>query len=226
MKLLTSTILFLFALSVNAQMINNELKERLDSIYNKDQGIRELMDIHITTERKHEILETLGLKEDEFDNNSYGLMHNYDKENIEEVKKIIDEFGYPGKTLVGEPTNKSVYYVIQHSDFIEEYFPLIKKAGEKDELPKTLVAMMEDRLLMQKGLCQKYGTQVYWKRIINSETEENEMFRFIWPVENPEKINELRKSIGINSTIEEYAERVGIEYEIYTIDEINDLINK
>ena len=35
----------------------------------------------------------------------------------------------PGKSLVGEPANETAYYVIQHSDKIEQYFPVVEKAG-------------------------------------------------------------------------------------------------
>jgi len=47
------------------------------------------------------------------------------------VEAIFRKVGYPGKTLVGHPANEAAYYVIQHSDKIKKYFPLIEQAGQK-----------------------------------------------------------------------------------------------
>lgn len=226
MKLLTCTLFILLTFNLTAQEINKELKARLDSIMQKDQSMRELLDNGITEERKNEILNILRLDEDEFYRNSWGFILEQDKKNIEEIREIINEFGYPGKTLVGEPTNKSAWYVIQHSDNIEEYFPLVEKAGKENELPNTLVAMMEDRLLMYKGLEQKYGTQAKGHKINNLETGEEEWSYFIWPIMNPENVNELRKTVGFNNTIEVYSKSMNIDYKIYTLKEAKDLLKE
>ena len=226
MKLLTCTLFILLTFNLTAQEINKELKVRLDSIMLKDQSMRELLDNRITEERKNEILNILRLDGDEFYRNSWGFISEQDKKNIEEIREIINEFGYPGKTLVGEPSNKSAWYVIQHSDYIEEYFPLIEKAGKENELPITLVAMMEDRLLMNKGLEQKYGTQSKGFKIKNKETGGEEWFNFIWPIKDPDNVNDLRKSIGFDKTIEEYSKKLNVEYKVYTLVEINNLLKE
>jgi hypothetical protein len=214
-------ILFTF-LTLTTHAINLELKNRLDSIMFKDQAVRELQDRNITTERRQQLFIKLGLSEKE-ENNLSSIMVEQDKVNLTVIREIITKYGYPGKTLVGEPTNKAAWYVIQHSDAIEEFFPLIEKAGKGNELPMTLVAMMEDRLLMQKGLEQIYGTQLYGKKIKDKETGEEEWFRFIWPVKDPDKVNELRKSIGFKETVEELALRNGVDYKVYSIAEINEI---
>ena len=56
------------------------------------------------------------------------------------VEKIFDARGYPGITMVGEETNESAWFVLQHnSDKIGKYLPMIKEAAKNDELPFTLV---------------------------------------------------------------------------------------
>ena len=58
---------------------------------------------------------------------------------------------------------------------------------------------MEDRMLMNSGKPQIYGTQVY------SITREGAKMNYIWPVDDPDKLNGRRASVGL-STIEEYIE--------------------
>jgi len=60
---------------------------------------------------------------------------------------------------------------------------------------------MEDRMLMNAGKPQKYGTQAY------SIVENGKTVIYIWPVENPDKLDALRKSAGLG-TIESYLELV------------------
>ena len=84
----------------------------------------------------------------------------------------------------------------------------------------TLVAMMQDRLLMYQEKEQIYGTQGSGREIINSETNKKEWFSFIWPIKNPKSINVLRKSVGFKTTIEEYAKVLDIDYKVITLKEV------
>ncbi|WP_025666489.1 BT_3928 family protein [Aquimarina megaterium] len=132
------------------------------------------------------------------------------------IEEVFKKYGYPGKTLVGEGTNIAAWLVIQHSDKIGAYLPLIKEAGEKGELDMASVAMMEDRHLMQQGLEQIYGTQGT-RLNSNSKTP----ISLIWPIKDPESVNERRKEVGFTETIEEYSERLfGVPYKIYTLEEV------
>ena len=116
------------------------------------------------------------------------------------VEKVFKLKGYPGKSLVGEGTNTAAWYVLQHNpDKIPQYLPMIKKAGEAGEIPFRLVAMMEDRYLMNQGKMQVYGTQ-------GMSYGDGEPF--IWPIENVETINERRKKAGFDETIEVYAKNL------------------
>jgi len=207
--------------------VNIGLKKQLDSIYYIDQIYREILQPETTKEKKLQVLREFGYSEEEFTKNDWKIITAQDSINLIVIEDIIEKYGYPGKTLVGEPTNKSAWYVIQHSNSnsIEKYFPIIKKAGEKNEIPMTLVAMMEDRMLMNKGLEQIYGSQGSGNLITNKETGKEEWVQFIWPIKEPKKVNELRKTIGFSTTIEEYSKILGIEYKVYTIEEINKILN-
>jgi hypothetical protein len=220
--------LLLFAISSASfsQEINVNLKNELKLILLKDQGFRELLDGGISDERKQELLKELSITENDFLENERYLFQKNDSLNLVEIERIIKEYGYPGKSLVGEPENEAAWFVIQHSDKIEVYFPLIKKAGEEDEIGMTKVAMMEDRMLMYRGEAQIYGTQGKGIFKVKNPTKQDDVLYIIWPIKDPENVDKLRKVVGFNSTVEEYAKRLGIEYKVYTIEEVNQLLPK
>lgn len=219
---------FLFFLVIScasySQEINLALKNKLQVILTKDQGIRELFSGGISKARKEELLKELSISEKDFLENERNLFQQNDSLNLIEIENIIKEYGYPGKSLVGEPENDAAWFVIQHSDKIEEYFPLIKKAGLEDELEMTKVAMMQDRMLMYRGEPQIYGTQGKGIFKVKNPQKQDDIFFIIWPIKNPKEVNERRKRIGFHSTVEEYAEQLGIKYKVYTIEEVNQLL--
>lgn len=219
-KILSVLVLLTLGGKVQSQ-INKELKQKLDAILYTDQTLRELFDNSISEERKNEILTEFGYTQDDFKKRFFGIVADNDSLNIEEIKDIISKYGYPGKTLVGEPTNEAAWYVIQHSNKIEQYYPLIEKAGKEGELPKRLVAMMQDRLLMNQERPQIYGTQVAGRSI----GESDKWFQFVWPIENPESVNQRRKEVGFDLTVEENSKRLGINYKIYTLKQIDSILN-
>lgn len=181
--------------------VNKKLKSELDSIYQIDQLYREILS---SPQKKDSLGRAHKLPEGGVDQLIVDKMNAIDRSNVVRVKQIIKQYGYPGKRLVGIPTNESAWYVIQHSEDIEHYFPLIKQAGSRNELPFTLVAMMQDRLLMQQGKEQIYGTQV---RCEGAGC-------YVWPIASPSQVNQRRKKAGFDSTVEENAKRLGVKYEV------------
>lgn len=198
---------------------NTKLKNKLDYILLKDQGIRELLDEKLSVERKSKLLSDMKLDIKDLEGNKkFALMREIDSTNMLETESIIKKYGYPSKAIVGEPANKAIFYVIQHSNKIDEYLPLIRKATENGDLPKTSLAMMEDRNLMYKGLEQIYGTQIKGKQSKNGE-----WMYFLWPIKNPDSINIRRKNVGFDQTIEEYTKKMNVEFKLYKINELNEL---
>jgi uncharacterized membrane protein YphA (DoxX/SURF4 family) len=178
--------------------INMVLKAQLDSIMKLDQSIRSSREIS---------------------REEWEEQQKIDSTNAIFIEEVFKKHGYPGKTLVGEGTNKAAWFVIQHSDKIGTYLPLIKEAGEKGELDMTLVVMMEDRHLMEQGLEQIYGTQ---GRMFNRGSKNQ--ISLIWPIKDPESVNERRKEIGFTETIEERSESLlGVPYKRYTLEEVQKL---
>lgn len=210
----------LFLTGLSAQELNLELKAELDSILTLDQGTRQLMDPNISSEKKAEILEKIGYTAKEFDANPWGIVHRHDVSNQKRVFEILDQYGYPGASMVGTPTHLTAFLVVQHSEAIEKYLPMIREAGAQGELPQTYVALMEDRYLMNQGKEQLYGSQAWGSPLIESDNGKEEQVYFIWPIKDPETVNERRASLGFSSTVEEYAKRMDIDYKVYTLEEV------
>lgn len=132
-----------------------------------------------------------------------------DSSNLTRAEAIIKQRGYPGRTLVGTPTNESVFYIIQHSDRIPAYLPLVKKAAEQNELSFSLYAMMLDRSLMYAGKPQVYGTQVSCRQLLKTDQTRC----FVWPIEDAKAVNDRRKKAGFPMSVEENATRLNAAYE-------------
>lgn len=177
--------------------LNLSLKQRLDSIAVLDQKYRKLMQTQSIDERK-KLGESMGLSEAEYSGDLSQMQNVLDSVNMVFVESYFLQNGYPGKSVVGEESSLVAWNVLQHNpDKIPLYLPLVKKAAEAGEIPKTSAAMMEDRYLMMEGKPQIYGTQ--------GMSYDDARGSFIWPTENAETLNQRRKEAGFEETIEEYA---------------------
>lgn len=224
-------LLFLGLLTVlvNAQQTLNEgLKKELDEIMKVDQGYRMLFTSDVTPEKREEVLKKLNIDQEDFKKRGWEMVVEHDSINMHKVEGIISKYGYPGKTLVGEPTNQAVWYVIQHSNKIGKYLPLIKEAGKKNEIPFTMVAMMEDRFLMNENKEQIYGTQGS-RGMIKDKDGKPVLMNFVWPIKDHQNVNKRRKEAGFNTSIEEIAKKMfgqDFKYEPYTLQKVLELRDK
>ncbi len=221
-------VFFLVVLSpsVAQDTIDIDLKQQLDTLLFKDQILRKIMMGDVNGREKEHALQRLGYPLEAFDQKQWYYINLQDSLNLVAAETILATYGYPGKSLVGTPTNTAIWYVVQHSPKIETYFPLIEKAGKDGELAMHLVAMMQDRLLMDQGKAQIYGTQVAGRQLPGTkEGQEADWFYFVWPIEKPEEVNERRKKVGFDTTVEESAESMDVVYSVYSLKEINALLH-
>ncbi len=200
--------------------LNLDLKRELDSVLRLDQGIRHVY-FAKTKVQKDSIANIYGIPVQETTQAYFKLWHQIDSTNLILAERVLKEYGYPGKTLVGEPTNEAIWYVIQHAPKkIPQYLDLMKEQAKKAELATTKVALMEDRYLMGKKEEQIYGSQGV------TYTIDGKPISFIWPIKNHEKINEKRKEAGFTQTIEEYSKNLGIEYKPVSLKEALEIVKK
>lgn len=128
-----------------------------------------------------------------------------DNGNIKKLAKILEKYGWPGRSLVGKEGSLAAFLVVQHGDleYQKKYYPLLKEAINKGEADRDDAALLEDRILMREGKKQIYGTQLHF----NEATKKLEL----WPIEDEEGVDARRASVGLES-IAKYLKRFGLEY--------------
>ncbi|MBJ6110641.1 hypothetical protein JAO73_16580 [Hymenobacter sp. BT523] len=216
------TLLLSAAGSARAQAAPNPaLKRELDSIYTADQRWRLMLFDRRISRRPDSLATALGVTKVRLLPYIMRQMQHTDSANLVRVRAIVKQYGYPGKSLVGEPTNEAVWNVIQHSEVIKQYLPVIKKAADKGELPFRLYAQMLDRQLMRDGKPQLYGTQGMSYSHTDRATGRREgQPPFIWPIKDPAGVNERRRQAGFATTVEQNATALGIAYRVVTLQEV------
>ncbi|NLN24313.1 MAG: DoxX family membrane protein [Bacteroidetes bacterium] len=184
----------------------NRLKKDLDSIAARINLFERIIQSHSVEERVA-LGKEFGLTEDEAKSDLSSIQTALDRSNFEYLASVMDQHWYPGKTMVGEPTNLVGYEILKRQpEAIENYILMLQDFTESGELPMTHYATLEDLLLMYKQEPQKYGTQGY----IDSSGNP-----YIWPIDNPETVNERRAKVGFTTTIEEYAKELFGEDFVY-----------
>lgn len=126
-----------------------------------------------------------------------------DSVNLQELEKLITQFGWPTRTMVGKRSCMAAWLVIQHSELPvqEKYLPMIEKAARDGDLDKSSYALLVDRVRMRKGQRQLYGSQI----IRDSSGVA------LYPIEDEENVNRRRLEMGMQP-IEEYVKRWNIFY--------------
>lgn len=185
------------SLKLDKPAVNEALKTELEMILKADQQGRAMID-SVQNKFGIESKELLDLMETIAKNDSI---------NLQKVSAIINQYGWPGKSLVGENGNRTVFLVIQHAelDAQSKYLPLLKESVAKGESKASHLAYLEDRILMREGKPQQYGTQ-----IISDEATGKWK---IYPIEDEKNVDERRLSIGLKP-LAEYVKQFGIDYTI------------
>lgn len=136
----------------------------------------------------------------------WALQAPMDSLNTLRILEIIEEFGYPGKTMVGDQSS-TAFLVIQHADIKiqEEYLPILTAAAEKGELRYSSLALLIDRVNMRNNKPQIYGSQL-------QRNEETGGWQFYY-IEDEKNVNKRRAKVGLGP-LEDYAKRFGLEYTV------------
>ena len=201
--------------------LNPKLKQELDSIAEIDRQWRRMLFAPRFRRRPDSLAVALGVTKESLGTYVVRRMQQADSTNLLRVRTIIKQYGYPGKSLVGEPTNDAAWHVIQHSDDIDRYLPAIKTAAKHGELPFFLYAQMLDRQLMRDGKEQLYGTQGMGYSITNPATGRREpQPPFIWPIKDAVGVNARRRKAGFPDTVEQTAAKLGIAYRVLTLKDV------
>ena len=168
---------------------NQELRRRLKEIRKSDQDVRHEFLNAYTSQPVDTVLTRSLLQQ----------MQIIDKKNLEEIKIIIEEFGWPNKDLVGDECI-TIWLVIQHSDVETQKWalPYLKEGAKNRDIDASAIAMLEDRILVNSGKNQIYGTQFYWEELNGQNT-----LRY-YPIEDMQNLNKRRAEVGLDTFEEEF----------------------
>lgn len=177
---------------------NKPLKAQLEQLYEKDQQIRR----EFIAAMQKQGMESAEVKE------LGQKMRQTDAENQKQVIAIIEEHGWPGKSMVGTQASSAAFLVIQHTprdqkEIMGKYLPLLRDAVAKGEAAKSQLALMEDRYLMYNDKPQLYGSQV----TMNQATGKQELYK----VEDEANLDKRRAEMGLGP-IRDYLNQMGVEY--------------
>lgn len=156
------------------------IKNELAEMGNKDQSIRILL---LDSQKRFG-------KKDYRTLNIRKIMNRVDSINSVRVIQIIDKYGWLSSDEIGEDANQAIFLCIQHctdSVIQQKALPILEQAVRNGAAQGWQFAFLTDRCLMNQGLCQIYGTQT----ITSGDRT------FTVPLQDAEKVDSLRKDVGL-----------------------------
>jgi len=112
-------------------------------------------------------------------------------ENFEQMNQLLDKYGWPKYSDVGDLAADAPLLVINHHESEEirmKYLDQIKTACLEGEGSCMEYAKIHDRILVNTNRPQTYGMQFKFNQ--NGDLEP-------FPIENPEKVDQRRLAIGL-----------------------------
>lgn len=170
----------------------DSLSSELETIYDLDQGYRE---------------QVANMKQ--FDAELVNKMNETDSTNHVRVVDLLETYGWLPRSEIGEKASAAIFYVLQHGsvEIMEKYLDQLQQLATANEADKTHAALMEDRVLMYRGKKQIYGAQASVRQGTDGTRE-----YYVWPIKQPETVNERRRAMGFDLTVEENAARLNAVY--------------
>lgn len=135
------------------------------------------------------------------------VVQEIDVQNGQRLKTIIHQYGWPGVSLVGLDGSSAMWLLIQHQDqnvdFQKQCLEFLKIAVNQYEAASQPLAYLTDRVNMNEGRPQIYGTQ--W-------VQESGKF-CLYAVEDIEHLDQRRSQMGL-CTIAEYKKQLQSLYHL------------
>ena len=114
---------------------------------------------------------------------------------------------------LSEQSNRTIWLIIDHADvdYQERYLPLIEQQAVRGTISPSDYATLLDRVNVRRQRPQRYGTQTGYKQ------RDDEVFTFVYPIENIDALDSLRLSVGLDSMhlyLRQVSETLGTEIKI------------
>lgn len=116
-----------------------------------------------------------------------------DQQHSMELKGLVNTFGFPDASKVGMDATHAFWVLAMHQDadtvFQNEVLDWMRKALKRNDVLSRDLAYLEDRVAVNAGRCQIYGTQV--------DYDEKKRKYISFPVCDMKKVNRLRKKMKL-----------------------------
>lgn len=128
-----------------------------------------------------------------------------DAKNQARMEAIIAERGWPGVRLAGLAGADAAFLIVDHAPlaFQKRYLPLLQAAVDAGDAVPMWAAMLDDRVRVNEGRPQRYGTQLHkeagWKD-----------WR-LYEIEDEVRVDDRRAAVGFEP-LAEYVKQFGISY--------------
>ena len=128
------------------------------------------------------------------------------KDNQKRLFELLDKYGWPVASEVTEYAAAGAALVINHAshETRSKYFPMLEDAFKKGEAQPLRYAKMRDRLLVEEGKKQLYGTQIKLENLIHEP----------YPIQTPEYVDKRRTEIGLGPLGPYLKARFDIDWEL------------
>lgn len=128
---------------------------------------------------------------------------NLDERNTSRMKEIVEQIGWPTISKVGKEASDNAWLLVQHADQdveFQQYCLDLMKREPSAEVDMGNIAYLEDRVRVNTGRPQVYGTQFRWE---GSKPIQN--------IEDIENVDQRRAEVGLD-TLEENLKRMQEKY--------------
>jgi hypothetical protein len=114
-----------------------------------------------------------------------------DRSNLESLKKLLHKGGFPDENEVGKKGVKAAFLLVQHASgdlsLQEATLPRLKALYKRGQVAGDSVALLTDRILLDQGKKQVYGTQ----------TRSDGKNLIIAPISDSMRVDARRASLGL-----------------------------
>lgn len=138
-----------------------------------------------------------------YDPSSIKFLENIHKRKSDALKTIVMARGWPDHTEYDGHAEAAAFMIVQHADYdgeFQEHCHALMLAGVRQgRNSPAFLAFLTDRILCNKGIHQRFGTQI--------READNGCF-VPKPLEDGDNIDTLRARVGIEETLADYFQRV------------------
>jgi hypothetical protein len=117
-------------------------------------------------------------------------------ENGRYLRQVVGQYGWIDIPRFGRAAAAAAILIVKHADdvpLMQAAMPIVERDARENGGGKELVSILVDEVLITTGHAQKYGTQI---------ADDANGKPYVVPVEDPAKVDEYRKTLGILSWAE------------------------